>query len=47
MVESVDFIKASIKIIGWMASDPPEFEKMKYNGVILTKIGKSLIMINQ
>lgn len=44
-VQAVNYLKASIKIVGWIASNPQELEKMKYNGVVSTKVGKPLIFI--
>ena len=44
-VQAANYLKASVRIIGWITSDPYELEKMRYNGVIPIKNGKPLIFI--
>lgn len=44
-VQAINHLKASIRIVGWIASNLQELEKMKYSGVVSTKVGKSLIFI--
>ncbi|MDR2948275.1 MAG: hypothetical protein LBV71_03610 [Prevotella sp.] len=44
-VNATDYLKASIKIIGWITSNPQELENMRYHGITLIKRGRPLIFI--